>query len=111
MADAAPTSSTIDPGLAVRVVGLLNQVFALDRRTAMHLAETRFQCNQAVADHPSVQVGVVGDPERGAIYQVGILGILNGLVGTDEEGWGVIAADYRGDELVGFKLLEERMPT
>jgi len=66
--------------LAKDVVDYLNELMSIDP-TLMHaLIETRIPCNQALVDHPMVQVG--GTDEAPA---AGLLGILNGFVGVREE--------------------------
>jgi hypothetical protein len=44
---------------------------------------------------------------------VGLIGILNGFIGTQEDGWGYIAGRYGDDgKLLGFDLADkfERIP-
>lgn len=80
---------------------LLNELVQLDPLAAHALIEQRVPCNGALADHPTVQV--VQSEEEGT-YAVGLLGILNGLFGTDAEGWDIVAAvfDDQG-QLVRFE--------
>lgn len=80
-------------------VAYLNELVRLDRPAMHALVESRVPCQEALADHPTVQV--VSDGEDAV---VGFLGVLNGLFGTDAEGWGAIAAvfDEQGD-LLRFK--------
>lgn len=74
---------------------VVNLLRALNRRDpeAVHaLIETRVPCNQLLADHPTVQVMeqfAEGQPQ----YVVGLLGVLNGLFGMDENGMGAIIAN------------------
>src|SRR5260370_34533955 len=50
----------------------------------------RVPCNVAVADDDTVQVGrIEGTDDE---WEVGFLGILNGIFGTDDRGVGFIAA-------------------
>jgi len=79
------------------VVALLNEAVKLDP-VAMHaLVEARVPCNKALADHPTIQVSaydeLTGEPTPNW-FKVGILGILNGLFGTDSAGWGYITANF-----------------
>jgi len=80
------------------------------------LIETRVPCNTALADHPTVQVHLKGHdnqdvdqiPEAEREWQVGFLGILNGLFGrygeNPKKGWGQIAAVFEEDgALSGFR--------
>ncbi len=69
------------------VIALLNQATELDRAAISALLATRVPCNRELSDHPTIQSGAT---ETG--FEVGILGVLNGIFGTDERGWGPIAA-------------------
>lgn len=78
-----------------QVVAFLNSLVALDREAMDRLVETRVQCNKDLADHPTVQV--MEDDEGNAV--VGVLGIINGIIGTQPEwahkpGYGYIAANF-----------------
>lgn len=83
-------SVTID-----EVVQFLNEVTEIDQSAMTALLETRVPCNQALADHPTVQVQARNDQNS-----VGFLGLLNGLFGVFDEGhhkdWGDIVAVYSG---------------
>jgi hypothetical protein len=88
---------TITPSEAV---DFLNELLALDRPVIAALIANRVPCNKALADHPTVQAGA----QHGG-YHVGMLGILNGLFGTYEDGYGPITAEF-GDNglLVRFRI-------
>ena len=73
-------------------INLLNEAVRADRQAMHQLVETRTICNSELAKHPTIQV-VAGTGPR----TVGILGILNGLFGVDEESWGPISAVYADD--------------
>lgn len=81
-------------------IDLLNEILELDPAAAHALVENRVTCNDALADHASVQVQA--DNTR---LSVGLLGVLNGLFGSNEEGWGPIAAvfDDDGEVLLRFQ--------
>lgn len=89
------------------VIKFFNELIALDHKAVTELLTTRVECNQAFADHPSVQVGRMGnDPARP--YEVGLIGLINGLFGTIEEegrfkGWGPFAVelDWTSEEHIG----------
>ena len=72
------------------VIALLNEAVALDRKAMENLLNARVECNEALADHPTIQVSNYFVPGK---YVVGILGILNGIFGISETGFGVIAAN------------------
>lgn len=63
------------------IIAFLNNLLLCDPKAIESLINTRVECNEALADHRTVQVAQVGH-----IYEVGILGILNGIFGIHEEG-------------------------
>jgi len=73
------------------VVEFLNEAIKLNS-SAMHmLINSRVQCNEALAKHPTIQV--MKGPQ-GVDWSVGMLGILNGIFGINENGYGCIVADF-----------------
>lgn len=84
---------TATVGTAIEV---LNRIHHADPTVLPALIEHRVPCNQAVADDPMVQAGSrsVAPESNDPPYEVGFLGILNGIFGIDERGWGHIAANY-----------------
>jgi len=95
------------------VIALLNGMLECDQKATEALVEGRVLCNQIMADHPTVQV-----QETGHNFEVGLLGVINGMFGIDDQGWGPIAAQYEGDSaenlglLIGFERAEnfKRVP-
>jgi hypothetical protein len=85
--------SLIDSSLKV-----LNDLFQSDPKAILNLVDYRVDVGEEVADHPTVQVQVNCDN----VYKLGILGILNGIIGVHSNGEGYIAAEYDGDILLGF---------
>lgn len=79
-------SVTLDEVLAV-----LNSALRADPDAMKALVETRIECNEALSNHPTIQAGAYHAPGK---FHVGLLGILNGLFGIDEQGWGAIAAHF-----------------
>lgn len=63
----------------------LNELLALDKEAMCNLLEARVECNEAMAEHDTLQVLAIG---KG--YMLGILGVLNALFGAREDGWGEI---------------------
>lgn len=59
-------------------VTYLNDLIALDRQAMAALVANRVPCNRALADHPTAQVAA----QHGG-FQIGMLGVLNGLFGCD----------------------------
>lgn len=70
------------------------------------LIHNRVNVSERLADHPTVQVGKVSDGVQD-YWQVGLLGLLNGIVGVKPNHWGYIAARYDTDtnEFLHFDLL------
>lgn len=69
--------------------------------------DQRVPVSAVVAEHPTVQVGV-----HDGVFKAGLLGLLNGIVGTiadgSHSGWGHIAAIYSDDKkLLRFQRTEE----
>lgn len=96
----------MDKVLGKRVVDFLNEVHAIDASVLPLMISRRVACNDALGDHPTCQVNVT---RHGC--EIGLLGLLNGLVGVYEDGpkkdWGCIAAEYNDEhQLTGFRLLE-----
>jgi len=71
-------------------IDFLNELVKIDADALRALIGHRVPCNNGLVDHPTVQVG-----EFGGVFQVGMLGILNGLFGVNEDGYGFITV--RGD--------------
>jgi len=90
--------------LAQYIVDQLNEIYSHDPEALHALCESRVPCNEALRKHPTVQVLVEGG---GTESRVGLLGILNGIVGIQDDGWGYISAIYDEDtmKLQGFNVL------
>lgn len=71
------------------VIAFLNSVVVLDPDAMRALIEARVPCNSDIAKHPSIQVSKTDDG-----YSFGLLGLLNGLFGSDKKGWGTVAATF-----------------
>jgi hypothetical protein len=89
--------------LAYQVVTFLNECYKIDPDAIKALFAHRVAVNDAMADHPTVQV-TSGDPPT-----MSILGLLNGFVGiipgTDSIGY--VCGDYDDedhDNLLGFSV-------
>lgn len=101
---------TVDDAIA-----LLNSMVKADPKATEALVEQRIPCNEALAEHPTIQVvgGEGPNPPK-----VGLLGVINGMFGIDDQGWGPIAAQFKGDSaenlgpLTGFGKAEnfKRVP-
>ena len=70
-----------------QTIKLLNEMLAIDPEATQALIDSRVNCNEALADHATIQVQQYeGDDHP----KVGIIGVLNGMFGIDDEGWGPI---------------------
>lgn len=90
--------------LADHAVAILNEMLAADQEATQSLVEARFPCNEALADHPTIQVGAADEGDA----RVGLLGVINGIVGTDDAGLGYVAACYSEDGRITSFLVIER---
>lgn len=61
-------------------IEFLNHLIALDKAAVAALIANRVPCNEQLANHPTVRVVA----QHGG-YNVGLLGILNGLLGTESD--------------------------
>jgi hypothetical protein len=85
-------------------VDFLNELLVIDPDAVNAMFSFRFSCGRKLADHPTVQVGMLG----GGHPVVGLIGILNGLFGADEWGWGHLSADYNDQgRIIRFRVLTE----
>lgn len=85
------------------LIEFLNELNRVDPDAVASLMRARVPCNEALATHPTVQVGR-GAAREPQCYEVGILGVLNGYCGVYgsgvRAGWGPITAIV--DEDTGF---------
>ncbi len=85
----------------------LNDLLKVDPTTINALFNIRIYCNQGLAEHPTVQVGCQGEGKQ-KICQVGFIGLLNGLLGIDERGWGHLAINIDNGEIKSFTVLDDK---
>lgn len=88
-----------------QAIDMLNDLLKLDREAITQLLDRRVLCSESMADHETVQV-LERQHKNGkaSTYTVGLLGILNGLFGVMEDGWGHISAWYEDDgTVIAFK--------
>ena len=93
-------------------VYFLNDTLAHDQGAITALCLHRVQCGKALVTHPTVQVRVVKDDVSQSMdYSVGLLGIMNGFLGSFDDGpkkgFGALVADLDSDigEITGFRRL------
>ena len=97
---------------AEEIVKLLNEACALDPVAIGRLMNARVPCNSALANHPTIQVEGIHSDGGKTEFRVGALGLLNGLVGVQDNDWGYIAMhwDWRTQRAVGFHVLPPQPP-
>ena len=82
--------------VARRIVHVLNRAHGEDPHAIAQLIDARVGCNRNLAEDPTIQVRQ--DEESGR-FQVGVLGLLNGIAGKietgDLSGYGYVAAIYQ----------------
>lgn len=85
-----------------RIIEVLKRALAADHDAVRALVEHRVPCNESLAADPTIQVLVkISDDsfveegeEVDESYDVGLLGILCGIAGIHEDGFGKIAAVF-----------------
>ena len=107
---ADPRITNAAASAAADAVVVLNRILEADRTAVSELVRTRIRCNEKLADDPTVQVGKFSD-----VYQVGLLGVVNGLFGVDAKSWGAIAAVVENPEsgdhtVLRFEVREKAGP-
>ena len=96
-------------------VEFLDSLAKIDPVAMGQLVSHRVPCTPWMAEHPTVQVGVLSQHSKVAPnsneteHEVGMLGILNGMFGVYDDGprkgWGPITAIQEMDgSVTGFRL-------
>ncbi len=85
------------------VIRYLNHLLEVDRHALFRLFDFRTPCNSELADHDTVQVGV-----RDGESVVGLLGIINGMLGVRPDGWGYVTMSLVEDGRIGRFELTKR---
>lgn len=80
-------------------VDLLNGLLERDPQAVNSLVNARVKCNEELAKHPTVQVGII----RGT-YIVGLIGVLNGLFGIRDDGFGEICCYLEEGKVTRFMI-------
>lgn len=73
-------------------IDFLNSLFEIDGSAMLLLINSRVPCNERMANHKTVQVGKTDDG-----YEFGLMGVLNGLFGSNDQGCGYIAVSIDGE--------------
>ncbi|MFJ7954629.1 hypothetical protein ACIQZG_24335 [Lysinibacillus sp. NPDC096418] len=74
------------------VIKVLNDALNHDRVVIQNVIESRVPCSDSFIEHPSIQVG---HNHEGHV-EIGIIGIINSLFGTDDNGYGPGGTEYDG---------------
>ena len=88
-------------------IGVLNEALALDPIAINALFCAAAPVNEALADHPTIQVGGLG----GTMLVVRPLGLINGIFGCDGNKIGWICADYDNGRILRFRQTPARETT
>lgn len=79
-----------DPRQVQTAVAVLNEALTQDRRAMQYLLDKREICNERLEKNDTIQVSEDSEGNR----RVGVLGVVNGILGTLPDGSGPIAAVY-----------------
>lgn len=100
----------VDERIARRIVALMNEALEADAEAVTALVVHRTPCNASLVAHPTIQAGACPGPLDPP--SVGLLGILNGIAGADDEDhWGAVVAicDNGTGDVLRFEILEDRI--
>lgn len=86
---------------ADEVCDLLNEALNMDPNCINDLVSHRVQCNDKIANHPTIQVRQYIDDKY---PKLGLIGLINGMFGIREDGMGAICADVElNGKILKFK--------
>ena len=80
------------------MIAFLNELVTIDKTAIDALLNNRVPCNEALAEHPTVQVVAIPNGNY-----VGMFGIINGLFGVNRQGFGRIRSVFEDGELIRFE--------
>ena len=83
-------------------IDILNSALLADQKAVTELFFDRKKCNVYMANHETIQCGMI----KGEYY-VGVLGLLNGMFGIDENGYGAIMMVIEEGKITKFKKVKE----
>lgn len=72
-------------------VAVLNRALEADHEAITDLFRTRVQCNDTLADDPTIQVKGIKEDDGTFTPYVGLIGIINGIFDIRPDGKGYIA--------------------
>ncbi|MBL6946003.1 MAG: hypothetical protein ISR47_05145 [Rhodospirillales bacterium] len=64
-----------------RAVNILNEALDSDPEALTRLVNMRAECNDSLASHPLIEVGIYG-----GVHRIGVLGLLNAALGDSPSG-------------------------
>jgi len=86
-------SVTID-----EVVAFLNEALALDKQAISQFLNRRVSVNDAILNHPTIQCRV-----KDSQGSLNLVGLINGLFGTDDRGFGAICYIAVEEDILKFE--------
>ncbi len=84
------------------IVNILNELIDCDKEAIEKLLNFRVGCNEVLSNHKTCQVKINDD----FTYGVGLLGIINAIVGMNNETICSVWND-ENNELINFKEMKE----
>ena len=92
---------------AERAVLVLNRALQEDPEAVRALFKMRVLCNEVIAHDPTIQVRRFDGG-----HDLSPLGLINGLIGIREDGWGYIEAIFETDtgNVLNFKVRRHGTP-
>jgi len=89
----------MNPITVEQAVEVLNRAHKADPVAMHNLINNRVLCSEELTEDPTIQVGQITP----GLAEVGMLGIINGIFGVNDENIGFIAAETTVDGmLLGF---------
>ncbi|MEQ8666946.1 MAG: hypothetical protein RIC16_14595 [Rhodospirillales bacterium] len=83
----------------IKALAVLNDALARDPEAITQLINLRVPCRKKLGDHPTIRIALYGDE-----YRVGILGLINGILGDSPSG--VIGAEGPLDDAGQFTRIK-----
>ena len=87
----------------IDVADFFSQLLQIDEDAVNAIFSIRVGCNDFMACHPSVQVAKLSEN----YFLVGLIGLINGIFGADQYGWGHFSVKYDKGKVVGFEVLTD----
>ena len=81
------------------ILRVMNEALDADPEAITKLVEKRVECNQKLVEHPTIRCAK-SHPFQS--HTIGLMGILNGIAGEGQPGFGPICASVSEGRIVGF---------